>query len=63
MTLADPDAAFNHQAIAPSDEQAIEAFMAPVPATRRTLADLIMSKIKDRQTEIASQMSGERRRL
>ena len=39
------------------DEKALQVFMNKDPAPRRTLADMIMEKIKDKETEIASQMS------
>ena len=39
------------------DEKALHVFMNKNPAPRRTLADMIMEKIKDKETEIASQMS------
>ena len=39
------------------DERAMQAFMSREEQHRRTLADVIMEKIRDKQTEIASQMS------
>ncbi|KAL9979229.1 hypothetical protein ACROYT_G016860 [Oculina patagonica] len=39
------------------DEQAFEAFMSKDTPARRTLADVIMDKIRDKKTEIESQMS------
>lgn len=39
------------------DEQAFEAFMSKDAPARRTLADVIMDKIRDKKTEIESQMS------
>ena len=39
------------------DEKAMKLFMSADQPERRTLADIIMDKIKDKQTEIASQMS------
>ena len=39
------------------DEQAMKMFMHEDVTPRKTLADLIMEKIRDRETEIASQMS------
>ena len=39
------------------DERAIQLFMSQEEQPRRTLADVIMEKIRDKQTEIASQMS------
>ncbi|XP_072032267.1 bystin-like [Amphiura filiformis] len=39
------------------DEKALEKFMAPNAPARRTLADIIMEKLTEKQTEVASQMS------
>lgn len=39
------------------DEEALQKFMAPRPEKRLTLGDIIMAKIREKQTEIASQMS------
>nr|SVE74152.1 EOG090X058P [Daphnia barbata] len=39
------------------DEKALALFMNPNPAPRRTLADIIMEKITEKQTEIQSQFS------
>lgn len=39
------------------DEKALELFMITTPQTRRTLADIIMEKITEKQTEIATQFS------
>lgn len=39
------------------DEKALEMFMSKEPPQRRTLADIILEKIKDKKTEIESQMS------
>lgn len=39
------------------DEKALEMFMSKEPPQRQTLADIIMEKIKDKKTEIESQMS------
>ena len=36
--------------------------MAPNAPARRTLADIIMEKLTEKQTEVASQMSGEKSR-
>jgi essential nuclear protein 1 len=58
MGLADPDAAYQHLAIDEGDERAMQAFMTAEAPQRVTLADLIMAKIKDRQTEIATEVSG-----
>eukprot|EP00123_Amoebidium_parasiticum_P009460 comp19486_c0_seq1/m.22731 comp19486_c0_seq1/g.22731 ORF comp19486_c0_seq1/g.22731 comp19486_c0_seq1/m.22731 type:complete len:446 (-) comp19486_c0_seq1:115-1452(-) len=40
-----------------ADEHALAQFMAPEPARRFRLADLIMDRIKEKETEIATQMS------
>ncbi|XP_022106271.1 bystin-like [Acanthaster planci] len=39
------------------DERALERFMAPNAPARRTLADIIMEKLTEKQTEVASQMT------
>nr|CAG4636973.1 EOG090X058P [Ceriodaphnia reticulata]SVE72906.1 EOG090X058P [Ceriodaphnia reticulata] len=39
------------------DEKALEMFMNPNPAPRRTLADIILEKITEKQTEIQTQFS------
>ncbi len=39
------------------DEEAIKAFMSTSQPERRTLADIIMEKLKEKETEIASQMT------
>ncbi|XP_044144228.1 bystin [Bufo gargarizans] len=41
----------------PEDERAIEMFMNKNPPLRRTLADIIMEKITEKQTEVESVMS------
>lgn len=41
------------------DEKALQMFMSKDPPVRRTLADIIMEKITEKQTEIRTQMSGE----
>lgn len=40
-----------------SDEKALEMFMSKNPVPRRTLADIIMEKITEKQTEIQTQFS------
>lgn len=40
------------------DERALSMFMTKEPQARRTLADIIMEKITEKQTEIRTQMSG-----
>jgi hypothetical protein len=47
------------QGIAPEDEAALQMFMSKEPGKRLNLGELIMSKIREKETEIASQMSGE----
>ncbi|KAM9860238.1 bystin [Aulostomus maculatus] len=44
-------------AIDPDDEKAIEMFMNKNPPVRRTLADIIMEKITEKQTEVGTVMS------
>eukprot|EP00035_Acanthoeca_spectabilis_P024444 m.453828 g.453828 ORF g.453828 m.453828 type:complete len:444 (-) comp20561_c0_seq1:44-1375(-) len=39
------------------DEEALKMFMAPDAPARMTLADIVMGKIKEKETEIATQMS------
>ena len=39
------------------DERAMQLFMNPQQPERKSLADIVMEKIKEKQTEIASQMS------
>ena len=46
------------QEVDEEDEQAFEVFMSKDIPARRTLADVIMEKIRDKKTEIESQMSG-----
>ena len=46
------------QEVDEEDEQAFEVFMSKDTPARRTLADVIMEKIRDKKTEIESQMSG-----
>ncbi|XP_069802105.1 bystin [Dendropsophus ebraccatus] len=41
----------------PEDEKAIERFMSKNPPLRRTLADIIMEKITEKQTEVESAVS------
>eukprot|EP00051_Salpingoeca_urceolata_P027599 m.482324 g.482324 ORF g.482324 m.482324 type:complete len:434 (-) comp22494_c0_seq1:18-1319(-) len=53
----DPDAYYEHLDVDPRDERALTAFMAPEPPQRLTLADIIMSKIKEKETEIQSQLT------
>ncbi|XP_068774361.1 bystin [Struthio camelus] len=44
-------------AVDPEDEKAIEMFMSRNPPLRRTLADIIMEKITEKQTEVETAMS------
>ncbi len=43
--------------IAEEDEKALELFMAKDAPARRTLGDIIMEKLTEKQTEVASQMT------
>lgn len=43
--------------ITEEDEKALEKFMSANPAPRLTLADIIMEKITEKQTEIHSKLS------
>lgn len=45
------------QEINPEDEKALEMFMSKKPEARLTLADMIMEKITEKQTEIQSQFT------
>ena len=45
------------QNVDPEDEKALAMFMNPNPAPRRTLADIIMEKITEKQTEVQSQFT------
>lgn len=50
----------DHQAevaVDPEDERAIEMFMNKNPPVRRTLADIIMEKLTEKQTEVETVMS------
>ncbi|KAG7494118.1 hypothetical protein JOB18_023582 [Solea senegalensis] len=54
----DTDAEFDKEVVIdPDDEQAIEMFMNKNPPVRRTLADIIMEKITEKQTEVGTLMS------
>eukprot|EP00048_Salpingoeca_helianthica_P024443 m.32395 g.32395 ORF g.32395 m.32395 type:complete len:427 (+) comp9390_c1_seq2:266-1546(+) len=46
-----------HLNIAPEDEAALQMFMSKEPSKRLNLGELIMSKIKEKETEMASAMS------
>lgn len=50
---------FIEQEVNEEDEKALQMFMSKDPPVRRTLADIIMEKITEKQTEICTQMSGE----
>lgn len=45
------------QEIDADDEKALEMFMSKKPETRLTLADMIMEKITEKQTEIQTQFT------
>jgi essential nuclear protein 1 len=45
------------QEVNEDDERALEMFMNHNPAPRRTLADIIMEKITEKQTELQTQFS------
>ncbi|CAG0898277.1 unnamed protein product [Cyprideis torosa] len=45
------------ESIDKEDEEALEKFMNPNAPTRKTLADFIMEKIKEKETEVQSQLS------
>lgn len=46
------------QEINEEDEEAFNRFLAVDAKAKRTLADVIFDKITEKQTEVASQMSG-----
>nr|XP_020463420.1 bystin [Monopterus albus] len=48
---------YNEVVVDPDDEKAIEMFMNTNPPMRRTLADIIMEKITEKQTEVGTVMS------
>nr|CAG4643921.1 EOG090X058P [Lepidurus arcticus] len=53
----DDEASYNDFELDEADEKALQLFMNPNPAPRRTLADIIAEKITEKQTEIQSQFS------
>lgn len=54
---AEPDYFFDNVVVDKDDEEAIEKFMSKNPKPRRVLADIIMDKITEKQTEIETQFS------
>lgn len=54
---AQSDSFYENLEINEEDEKAIEMFMNKNPAPRRTLADIIMEKITEKQTELETQFS------
>ncbi|MED6259656.1 hypothetical protein ATANTOWER_027455 [Ataeniobius toweri] len=56
--VGDADAVCDAEVVVdPSDEKAIELFMNKNAPVRRTLADIIMEKITEKQTEVGTVMS------
>lgn len=55
----DDDNYYDYVEVDEDDERALEMFMNKEPPARRTLADIIMEKITEKQTEIATQFSDE----
>lgn len=53
----EPDTYFENIVIDEDDEKAMEMFMSTNPMPRRTLADIIMEKITEKQTELETQFS------
>ncbi|GLV41446.1 by S6 [Carabus blaptoides fortunei] len=53
----EPDTFYENIEIDENDERALEMFMSKNPAPRRTLADIIMEKITEKQTELETQFS------
>lgn len=53
----EPDTFYENIEINEEDERAMERFMSQNPAPRRTLADIIMEKITEKQTELDTKFS------
>lgn len=53
----EPDTFYENIEIDEDDERALEMFMSNNPAPRRTLADIIMEKITEKQTELDTHFS------
>lgn len=53
----EPDTYYENIEVNEEDEKAIEKFMSDNPAPRRTLADIIMEKITEKQTELDTRFS------
>lgn len=53
----EPDTFYENIDINEDDERALEMFMSGNPAPRRTLADIIMEKITEKQTELDTHFS------
>lgn len=53
----EPDTYFENIEINEDDEMAMERFMSKNPLPRRTLADIIMEKITEKQTELETHFS------
>ncbi|CAH0557474.1 unnamed protein product [Brassicogethes aeneus] len=55
--ILEPDTYYENIEINEDDEKAMEMFMSSNPAPRRTLADIIMEKITEKQTELDTHFS------
>lgn len=53
----EPDTFYENIKVNEEDEEAIEKFMNKNPVPRQTLADLIMGKITEKQTELETKFS------
>lgn len=53
----EPDTFYENIEVDEEDERALEMFMSHNPAPRRTLADIIMEKITEKQTELDTHFS------
>lgn len=53
----EPDTFYENVQIDEDDEEAMEKFMSSNPQPRRTLADIIMGKITEKQTELETHFS------
>lgn len=52
------DSALTELQVAAEDDAALQAFMPAAPPQRLTLADIILAKIREKETEYASNVSG-----
>jgi essential nuclear protein 1 len=57
VSVLDDNDCYQNVEVDEEDEKALQMFMNPNPAPRRTLAVIIAEKITERQTEIQTQLS------